>query len=76
MLNVPGIKNGLVQESDGIYYYVNGKFGPAGITKIGNDYYFVSSTGRVATGSYYCWATNCDLPCGNYVFAADGKMIR
>ena len=78
MLNPPvdtTVKNGLVQEADGIYYYVNGKYGPAGITKIGNDYYFVSSIGRVATGSYYCWATNCELPCGTYEFDADGKMI-
>jgi len=67
---------GLREEADGIYYYVNGKYGPAGLTKIGEDYYFVSTTGRVATGQYYCWATNCDLPCGLYHFAADGRMIR
>ena len=71
-----GVKNGLVQEADGIYYYVNGKYGPAGLTKIGNDYYFVSSKGRVATGSYYCWATNCELPCGTYEFDEQGRMIK
>ena len=70
--------NGLVQMSDGIYYYFNGKIktNAAGITKIGTDYYFVSSIGRVATGKYFCWATNCDLPVGEYEFGPDGKMLQ
>ena len=79
MLNVPGsetVKNGLVQEEDGIYYYVDGKIGKAGITKIGDYYYFVSSKGRVATGTYYCWATNCEIPCGSYEFDEQGRMLN
>ena len=73
---VPAVKNGLVQEANGIYYYINGEYGPAGITKIGDDYYFVSSIGRVATGVYECWATNCEIPCGTYEFGPDGKMLN
>jgi len=70
--------NGLAEMNDGVYYYVNGKIvtSKAGLTKIGDDYYFVSAKGRVATGRYYAWATNCDLPCGNYEFGADGKMLQ
>ena len=64
------VNNVIVQREDGYYYYVMGKPSTKpGLTKIGDYYYFVSSTGRVATGIYYCWATNCDLPCGNYEFA-------
>ncbi|MBP3372443.1 MAG: hypothetical protein J6L88_07950, partial [Clostridia bacterium] len=69
---------GLVSKDDGNYYYINGN--PAtdmsGITKIGDDYYFVSSIGRVATGKYYCWATNCELPVGNYEFDEEGRMLQ
>ena len=70
--------NGLVKMSDGTYYYINGKIqsNAAGITKIGDDYYFVSAIGRVATGKYYCWATKCELPVGEYEFDAEGKMLR
>ena len=69
---------GIVEKADGYYYYVNGKLDwtLAGLHKIGDDYYFVSTTGKCATGAYYAWETFCDLPCGHYVFGADGKMIR
>jgi len=70
--------NGIYEAEDGIYYYVNGKinYKTAGLTKIGDDYYFVSTTGKCATGSYYAWATNCDLPVGNYEFGPDGKLLN
>ncbi|MBE6933611.1 MAG: hypothetical protein E7462_00935 [Ruminococcaceae bacterium] len=69
---------GLVEKADGLYYYVNGKIdsNQAGLHKIGDDYYFISSAGKCVTGNYYAWATHCDLPCGNYEFAADGKMLQ
>ena len=69
---------GIVEKENGIYCYVNGKLGGnvAGLTKVGDDYYFIASNGKVATGKYYAWATNCDLPCGNYEFGADGKMLN
>ena len=69
---------GLVQKEDGIYYYVNGKirYEYSGLNKIGDDYYFVNGSGKCVTGSYYAWATNCDLPCSNYEFGEDGKMLQ
>ena len=69
---------GIVQKANGAYYYVNGQIDwtKAGLQKIGEDYYFVSTTGKCVTGSYYAWATFCDLPCGNYEFGADGKMLH
>ncbi len=70
--------DGLAEMNDGIYYYVNGKVNwqQAGLHKIGEDYYFVSASGKCVTGKYYAWATYCDLPCGNYEFGADGKMLQ
>ena len=70
--------HGLVQKDDGVYYYTNGKvdYKIAGLHKFGDDYYFVSSSGKCVTGQYYAWATFCDLPCGNYEFASDGKMLQ
>ncbi len=70
--------NGIVEKEDGYYYYVNGKIDwtAAGLHKIGDDYYFVNTKGRCVTGPYYAWATFCDLPCDNYEFGADGKMLN
>ena len=70
--------NGVIEKNDGYYYYINGRKAgnQAGLTKIGNSYYFVASNGRCATGEYYCWATRCDLPTGTYVFGSDGKALH
>ena len=70
--------NGIVEKADGHYYYVNGKIDwtLAGLHKIDGDYYFINTAGKCTTGSYYAWATFCDLPCGNYEFGADGKMLQ
>ena len=39
-------------------------------------YYYTVGRGRVITNEYkYAYLTNCDMPKGNYEFAADGKMI-
>ncbi len=69
---------GIVEKADGYYYYINGKvdWTQAGLHKIGDDYYFINTAGKCVTGAYYAWATFCDLPCGNYEFAADGKMLQ
>ena len=68
---------GIVEKDGRAFYYVNGKLSTKpGLTKIGDDYYFVASNGRCATGKYYAWATKCDLPVGNYEFGADGKMLN
>ena len=68
--------NGVVEKSDGLYYYEKGKPGKAGLTKWNGDYYFVSSTGKLAIGEKYAYASNCDLGEGTYIFGSDGKMLR
>ena len=70
--------NGLVQKADGLYYYFNGKIDwkKAGLHKIDGDYYFINAQGKCVTGPYNAWATFCDLPCGDYEFGADGKMLN
>ena len=68
-----GVKNGIV---DG-YYYEDDQIVYKGLTKIGDDYYYIRSTGIVATnGTYYAYKTSCDLPAEReYKFDVDGKMI-
>ena len=63
---------------DGKLYYVEDTqlCYDGGLRKIGEDYYFVTSKGYCATGTYNCWATYCDLPTGTYEFGADGKMLN
>ncbi len=69
---------GFVEKADGIYYYVNGREDRSlvGLNKIGDDYYFIDYGGICKTGKFYVWETNCDLPCGNYEFGEDGKMLH
>ena len=68
--------NGVVEKSDGLYYYEKGKAGKAGLTKWNGEYYFVGSGGKLAIGEKYAYATNCDLGEGTYIFGSDGKMLR
>ena len=71
------IKNGIVEESGSLYYYVNNVLTPAGLIKLGDDYYYVrTSNGEVIHGrSYWVTVTNGLLPAGMYEFDNDGKMI-
>ncbi len=58
------------------YYYYQGKRLPTGLTKIGEDYYYIES-GKAITGKYYASKTNCDLDAGEYYyFGEDGKMLN
>ena len=70
-------KTGEIVEKDGtLYYYESGVGAEKGLICIDGDYYFTVGRGRVITNEYkYAYETNCDLPCGNYEFGADGKMI-
>ena len=69
--------NGIVERDGETYYYTNGKVGKiAGLTLVGDDYYFVEYSGKCSTGKLYAWKTNCDLPCDTYEFGADGKMLN
>ena len=71
------IKNGIVEESGSLYYYVNNVLTPAGLIKLGDDYYYVrTSNSEVIHGrSYWVTVTNGLLPSGMYEFDTDGKMI-
>ena len=71
------IKNGIVEENGSLYYYVNNVLTPAGLIKLGDDYYYVrTSNGEVIHGrSYWVTVTNGLLPSGMYEFDTDGKMI-
>ena len=71
------IKNGIVEENGSLYYYVNNVLTPAGLIKLGDDYYYVrTSNGEVIHGrSYWVTVTNGLLPAGMYEFDNDGKMI-
>lgn len=70
--------NGIVEKSDGYYYYTNGKTGKEyGLLNIDGDYYFVLMNGKLITSqTYYAWETRCDLPKGNYSFGPDGKLVN
>ena len=72
------VKNGIVAENGGLYYYVDGKLTGAGLIKIDDDYYYVrTSNGEVIHGREY-WITSTngsEIPSGKYKFAEDGKMI-
>ena len=71
------IKNGIVEENGSLYYYVNNVLTPAGLIKLGDDYYYVrTSNSEVIHGrSYWVTVTNGLLPSGMYEFDNNGKMI-
>ena len=69
-------KNGIVSENGALYYYENDVRKQAGLIQIGEDYYYVRSGGRVATGTYYCTFNMTEkFPAGYYTFDTDGRMI-
>ena len=65
----------IVEASDGLCYYANGKAEAAGLIELNGNYYFVDVKGKVATGKYYVWKTNGLLPANNYYFDESGKML-
>ena len=70
------VPNGMFEANGKVYNIVNGKHVP-GLAKYGEDYYFFNYSGNYVTNQmFYAWATNCDLPCGNYEFGPDGKMLN
>ena len=73
------VKNGLVQESDGLYYYVDGEPTYAGLIYDETEgcYYYIRSNYKAATGVYHVYAskTNGLLPAGDYDFGTDGKLF-
>ena len=71
----PEVQNGIV----GDYYYINGVIQKPGLIKIGEDYYYFSTTNGIMTRGMtkmiYRIHESCDLPKGEYTFGADGKVI-
>ena len=70
-------KNGILKDGEDLFYYVDGIKAPAGMIKIGDDYYYANSKGQlIVNQTYYCSRTNGLLPEGIYAFDAEGKLIQ
>ena len=68
-------KNGLVQEYDGLYYYVNNTPVFAGLIKIDGYYYYINSDCKAVSGMYYVSKTNDIMMQGEYEFDENCRMI-
>ena len=69
-------KNGILEEDGVLYYYVDGIKAPAGLIKIGDDYYYANSKGQlIVDQTYYCTRMNGLMTEGAYAFDESGKMI-
>jgi len=70
-------KNGILNDGEDLFYYVDGIKAPAGMIKIGDDYYYANSKGQlIVNQTYYCSRTNGLMPEGIYAFDAEGKLIQ
>ena len=71
-------KNGILKDGEDLYYYVDGIKAPAGMIKIGDDYYYANSKGKlIVNQTYYCSRMNdCGMEEGTYAFDAEGKLIQ
>ena len=70
--------DGIVEKDGVLYYYEKGKAKPAGLIKIGDDYYFAGgSNGELSVNkTQYVWQSNGLLPEKNYDFDENGKMYN
>ena len=69
-------KNGILKDGEDLYYYVDGIKAPAGMIKIGDDYYYANSKGQlIVNQTYYCSRMNGLMEEGTYAFDAKGKLI-
>lgn len=70
-------KNGILKAGEDLYYYVDGIKAPAGMIKIGDDYYYANSKGQlIVNQTYYCSRMNGLMEEGTYAFDAEGKLIQ
>ena len=76
------IKNGIVEENGGLYYYVNNvlQLG-AGAVKLTDEqgkvfYIYVRSNGQLAVGAFWVADGNGLLEAGQYVFDVDGRYYK
>ena len=69
-------KNGILNDGEDLFYYVDGIKAPAGMIKIDDDYYYANSKGQlIVNQTYYCSRMNGLMPEGIYAFDAEGKLI-
>ena len=69
-------KNGILKDGEDLYYYIDGIKAPAGMLKIGGDYYYADSKGKlIVNQTYYCSRMNGLMKEGTYAFDAEGKLI-
>ena len=69
-------KNGILKDGEDFYYYVDGIKAPAGMIRIGDDYYYANSKGKlIVNQTYYCSRMNGLMEEGTYAFDAKGKLI-
>lgn len=70
-------KNGILKDGENLFYYVDGIKAPAGMIKIGDDYYYANSKGQlIVNQTYYCSRMNGLMEEGTYAFDAEGKLIQ
>ena len=70
-------KNGILKDGGNLYYYIDGIKAPAGMIKIGDDYYYANSKGQlIVNQTYYCSRMNGLMEEGTYAFDAEGKLIQ
>ena len=69
-------KNGILKAGEDLFYYVDGIKAPAGMIKIGDEYYYANSKGQlIVNQTYYCSRMNGLMEEGTYAFDAKGKLI-
>ena len=69
-------KNGILKAGEDLFYYVDGIKAPAGMIKIGDDYYYANSKGQlIVNQTYYCSRMNGLMEEGTYAFDAKGELI-
>ena len=60
-------KNGILKAGEDLFYYVDGIKAPAGMIKIGDDYYYANSKGQlIVNQTYYCSRMNGLMEEGTY----------
>ena len=70
-------KNGILKAGEDLFYYVDGIKAPAGMIKIGDDYYYANSKGKlIVNQTYYCSRMNGLMEEGTYAFDTEGKLIQ
>ena len=76
--------NGIVEENGNLYWVVNGQNNYGGLMYLDTDndgvkdaYYYARTYGQLVVNATYWISNNNDLlPCANYTFGADGKMVN